>query len=124
MKVLVCGGRDYDDRDAVERALDPLLMGQRDLLITGGARGADWLAQQWADRRGVPCAVFPAAWQRFGVAAGPKRNHWMLWHMTPNLAIAFPGGHGTVDMVKRATLAGIEVRNLTDGSGPVPREEV
>jgi len=28
MKVLVCGGRDYDDRDAVERALDPLLMGQ------------------------------------------------------------------------------------------------
>lgn len=42
MKVIVCGGRDYQDRDAVWAALDKA-HAQRPLsmVIHGGARGAD-----------------------------------------------------------------------------------
>jgi hypothetical protein len=51
-KVLVCGGRDFDDRVAVYAELDRL---HADLsfaaVIAGGARGADTLAVEWATNR-------------------------------------------------------------------------
>lgn len=34
----------------------------------------------------------------------------------PDLVIAFPGGRGTADMVRRARAAGIEVREIKEGS--------
>ena len=47
MRVLVTGGRDYADRKAVARALDPFIA--PDLtIIHGGANGVDALASAWA----------------------------------------------------------------------------
>lgn len=113
-KVLVCGGRDYADEATVWSALDEVY--ERTpvgLLAQGGAEGADRLAFAWAMTRGVPCATFEAAWATYGRSAGPRRNQWMLEIVAPDLVVAFPGGAGTEDTVRRARAAGVEVRRIS-----------
>lgn len=118
MRVLVCGGRDFSDRNAVALALkgykpEPICTGVSDaIIIVGGAPGADTLAEEWADCFGVRKRVFLANWKAHGKAAGPIRNQRMIDEGRPDLVIAFPGGRGTADMVRRAREAGIEVREI------------
>lgn len=112
LRVLVCGGRDFAKRQFVYTVLDAMLEAHRDrglLVIHGGARGADRLAGDWACARGVPCMVFPAPWAGLGKQAGPARNGWMLAHGRPDVAVRFPGGRGTDDMVERCLRAGVQV---------------
>jgi hypothetical protein len=108
--VLVCGGRDYDDRERLFSILDIAHAANPiKLLVHGGASGADDLAGQWARHVGVHWKAYPAYWKEEGKAAGPKRNQRMLDEAQPHLVIAFPGGHGTADMVRRAEKIGIPV---------------
>lgn len=109
-RVLVCGGRDYHDHVRVSAVLDKLHDAQGiDVLIEGGARGADHCAASWADDRAVTRETYVADWEAFGTFAGPMRNRVMLEEGRPELVIAFPGGAGTRDMVRKARKAGVEV---------------
>jgi hypothetical protein len=121
MRVLVCGGRTFgydrsghitEDADHLFDALQELLelYGTSLSVIHGGARGADALAGMWADYTGVPCTVFPADWNRYGLAAGSKRNTQMLDEGRPDIVLACPGGPGTRNMIKQATNRKIPVR--------------
>lgn len=118
MKVLVCGGRNYRDyvslRDMVDR-FSPTW------IINGGARGADTLASQYADEKGIPCAVVRAPWSTHGPSAGPVRNRWML-DLEPDWVIAFPGGRGTADMIRAAREKKIPVTDLSPSALPDPQE--
>lgn len=110
MKVLVCGGRDYSDRERVFEVLDQLDASCHiGCVIQGGARGADALGDAWAEERQRASATFKAPWNALGKRAGPVRNGWMLEYGQPDLVVAFPGGSGTANMVSRAKAAGIEV---------------
>jgi len=109
-RLLVCGGRDLSDPDLVYQALD--MVHERKpiaLVIHGGARGADTLAGEWAALRRIPVCVFPANWEHDGKGAGPIRNAAMLAHGMPSAVVAFPGGNGTADMVRRCLEAGLPV---------------
>lgn len=109
-RALVCGGRDYDDRDQLFRILDAAHVANPIVcLIHGAARGADSLAADWALDRDVLCNAYPADWDRDGKAAGPIRNQRMLDEGKPHIVIAFPGGRGTADMIRRAEKADIPV---------------
>lgn len=109
MRVLVCGGRDYADSEAVNAALSRL-HAKRGItaIIHGDAKGADALARQWAEANGIPHLPFPANWN-IGKRAGPIRNQRMLDEGKPDGVVAFPGGAGTADMVRRAKLTGLTV---------------
>jgi len=109
-RVLVTGGRDYDNALDVERALNMVYARHgAPIVIHGGASGADTLAAKWAERLGVPQRVHLADWRRHGRKAGPLRNQQMLDDEKPQLVLAFPGGRGTADMVRRARAAGVPV---------------
>lgn len=126
MKVLVCGGRDYRDWGHVERVLNDLRAQGMTEICQGGAAGADALAISWAIRKGVPCKTYHANWSRYGKAAGPKRNEQMLREFNPDMIVAFPGGNGTQDMVRRATDAGKHVFRAVRATaklGPLPGEK-
>lgn len=114
MRVLVCGGRDYSDLDRVYQVLDGIhYRTPISCIIEGGAKGADYLAARWSAMRNLPDhARFPADWTVHGKAAGPRRNQRMVDEGKPDLVVAFPGGTGTADMVRRAKAAGIEVREV------------
>jgi hypothetical protein len=113
-RVLVCGGRDYNDKDRIFAVLDAYHdKAGIDVLIDGGARGADQWASAWAGRRGVGTQTYEADWENHGSFAGPMRNTRMLYEGKPDLVIAFPGGRGTADMVKKARRAGVQVVEIT-----------
>ena len=105
-RVLVCGGRDFTEWVKVWFQLKDL---PRDTVIVhGGARGADSLAEKEASGLGLTTEVYEADWENDGRAAGPIRNQRML-DTGIDLVIAFAGGNGTADMVRRARKAGVEV---------------
>ena len=110
MRVLVCGGRDYNDADKMARILDDMhAVTPFDSLIYGMARGADDLAKMWATARGIKRLGFPANWEGHGRSAGPIRNKEMIDRGKPDLVIAFPGGRGTQNMIKQARTANVSV---------------
>lgn len=126
-RVLVCGGRDYNDADRIKMVLDHYRTesGGFAVVIHGCASGVDSLAGLWAETRGIPEEKYPAAWtdlktqpvvtryRRDGTAynalAGHIRNTRMLVEGKPTVVIAFPGGSGTADMVRRAHMAKVPV---------------
>jgi hypothetical protein len=113
MRVLVTGGRDFSDCLLLYRVLDGLHMDRTiTTIIHGGAPGADSEAGEWAMCHYVPEKIHPADWLRYGRSAGPIRNQEMLAEL-PDLVVAFPGGRGTEDMVRRAKQAGLEVIEVT-----------
>jgi hypothetical protein len=116
MRVLVCGGRQFDDVSFARAILDRLHAEHRfQVLIEGDARGADRIAGDWADLRGVEHVKFPADWEKLGRKAGPIRNEQMLREGKPDLVIALPGGRGTANMVRIAREAGVRVIEITSG---------
>ena len=106
--VLVCGGRDYKDSKHVDEVLSGMLAHYGELIIVhGNAGGADSEAAYWAQLNDQHKVGMPAIWRRHNRAAGPIRNSMML-KLRPDICVAFPGGAGTADMVKKARTAGVE----------------
>lgn len=107
MRVLVCGGRDYNDIENINAALD-MLPTKPSIIIQGGARGADNWAAIWALHRGIHVAEVKALWESYGKSAGFKRNNAMLL-LNPDYCVAFPGGNGTKMMVELCQFNGVTV---------------
>jgi predicted Rossmann-fold nucleotide-binding protein len=113
MKILVCGGRDFNDKERLDGYLQSVIDEQNEkvAIIQGGARGADALAKAFAVRHGIPCIEILPNWVFYGKRAGHLRNYYMLEYCEPNFIIAFPGGAGTANMIKQASEDfGLEVR--------------
>jgi hypothetical protein len=114
MKVIVCGGRDYQDFDRISKCLDLLHKKHGiTLLIEGGANGADAHGAIWATNNCIPRCTFHANWQQLGAKAGPVRNSEMIKFGKPDCVVAFPGGSGTKNMVSKARKFGAKVWELT-----------
>ena len=109
-RVLVCGGRNYVDEYMVDLAIWSLDSSNL-TIIHGGARGADSLAGQIAEAKGIPVEVHHADWETHGKAAGFIRNQKML-DSGVHMVLAFPGGAGTEDMKRRAKDAGVLVLEI------------
>lgn len=110
MRLLVCGGRSYSNMLNVMATLDDYHKHFKiDVLIQGGAKGADALAKLWAQNNGIPTITMDANWDFYAKKAGSTRNGWMIEHARPDEVIAFPGGPGTVDMCRQAEQNNIKV---------------
>jgi hypothetical protein len=120
MRLLVCGGRDFDDFEVVNEELTWLAGSHAiDVIIHGGARGADTLAGEWAKLCRIPIEVYRPEWSRDGRAAGIIRNRRMLVEGKPDMVLAFPGGRGTADMIGQARAAGITVKEVQCERAPI-----
>lgn len=88
MRVLICGDRNWTDKELIRGVLKELKP-KPSIVICGGARGADTLAKEVALELGFRVQEFPANWEQYGKAAGPIRNKQMLQEGQPTLVIAF-----------------------------------
>jgi hypothetical protein len=111
MRVLVTGGRSFDDAEMLDQALDALHR-ERPItcIIHGMAQGADTLADKWADWHSIEVFAIRPDWKRYGKSAGPIRNGELLKQGKPDLVAAFPGGRGTRDMMQQADRAGVPIK--------------
>jgi|SRR5882672_6541779 len=104
MKLCISGSRDYPDEQQVVafvRALPADTM-----LLVGGARGVDTIAERTGRQRGLPVTVISANWSRYGTRAGILRNADMLALVDGVVAFHFGASPGTRDMITRARRAG------------------
>ena len=112
MRVLICGDRDWTDKESIRSNLSSLQ--DVEVVIEGEARGADSLGREVAEELDIPVIKFPAQWDRFGKAAGYLRNTHMLRYGQPDIVLAFHDNleesKGTKDMVLQAQKAGVPVR--------------
>lgn len=110
MRLLICGGRHYDDADTIRRELDaahgiePLTV-----LIHGGLAGIGTAAEAWAREHNVHVVRYPPNWTLLGNKAEAHRNAFMLTDSRPGMIIAFPGGRDTAELVRMARAAGLPV---------------
>jgi hypothetical protein len=110
MKLLVCGSRSFDDYDFLAKTLDHLtskLDKKKILVIHGGARGADNLAEKWCFERRIMQSIHHPEWKK-GKQAGIVRNAEMIAMMEgKGCVVAFwsgtsPGTKSTIEMAKKA----------------------
>lgn len=115
-QILICGDRNWTDKDTIRRLLTAVKNNFPDDKITvihGACRGADQLGGEVAKEFGFEVLEFPANWAEYGKAAGPIRNQQMIDEGQPTRAFAFHDdfnhSRGTKDMVKRLRNAKIPV---------------
>lgn len=75
MKLAVVGSRSFNNYDLLKTKLDALHIKRPiSLIISGGAQGADSLAERWAKENGIESKIFLPDWNQYGKSAGYKRN--------------------------------------------------
>lgn len=134
LRIAVTGGRDFDSWHLVVHTLRQ--MPEDAILVHGAASGADSQCAEWWDMQGRVCEPHPADWTApcrptckdghrrtrpdgsdYCPAEGPYRNQRMV-DSGLDLLIAFPGGRGTADMVRRCQEAGVRVLDPLRGEVP------
>jgi len=76
MKIGVIGSRDYQYWELVLEFMDRLPTDT--ILVSGGARGVDTLAEVRANENGLQKLIYRANWQKQGRAAGFVRNEYII----------------------------------------------
>ncbi|SRR5258706_6413476 len=114
MKVIVCGDRNWTNQGLIDRVLEGIALEFPNLVIVEGcARGADTMAESWANWYEVPIEHHPAEWKVYGNSAGSRRNKEML-AAGAELVVAFhrdiDKSKGTRNMVQQARAAQIPIR--------------
>ena len=99
MQLIIAGSRTFTDYQLLCQTL-ALERSRITQVLTGGARGADQLGFRWALQHHIRSRCFAAAWERFGKAAGVRRNHQMAQAGDVLLAVWDGQSPGTAHLVQ------------------------
>lgn len=120
LRVIIAGSRDFNDYSLLKDSATKIIFSktiQSSLIkiISGGARGADKLGEQFANEIGLEIVRFPADWNGLGKRAGYVRNAEMAKFAVADgntgILIAFWDGvsKGTKHMIDLAERYGLKV---------------
>ncbi len=80
MKLFIAGSRSITSFD-----LSPHIPAEVDLIITGGAKGVDTLAEEYAREHGIPTVTVKPVYEKYGRAAPVVRDQEMVDMAAPTL---------------------------------------
>jgi len=104
IKLIIAGGRDFHDKVLLKASIDNLLELGNDQdvysIVSGMAAGADRLGVEFARKYGVTLYEFPADWDKYGKAAGYRRNADMAVFSDQLLAFWDGKSRGTKHMIE------------------------
>lgn len=86
MNVGIVGSRGFNNYDEFCNYMSRIPIDPK-AIISGGAKGADTLAEQYAKENDLDLIVFKPDWEKYGKSAGFKRNRTIVNHS--DLIIAF-----------------------------------
>jgi hypothetical protein len=118
-RVVVAGGREFSQFDLMCKKLDHALQRRKlthnIVIVSGKARGADYLGERYAKLRGYKVEEYPADWDLHGKSAGYKRN--ALMAQVADAVVAFWDGEskGTQHMINLAKKSGCIVKVFVYG---------
>lgn len=115
VRLIIAGGRDFRDEALLFETVNELSVqahrsGHMLTIVSGTARGADQLGEEWARQAGVRVTKFPADWKLLGRRAGHIRNRRMAENA--DMLVAFWDGKsaGTRNMIETAKELGLRVK--------------
>lgn len=112
MKVIIAGGRDFDNFRLLSTKVNSILCEiTSDIeIVCGCAKGADDLGRKYAKNLGYKIKEFPADWDAHGKFAGVKRNREMAEYADALIAFWDGKSKGTKNMIEEAKKRGLKVR--------------
>ena len=111
IKVIIAGGRDFNNYEELSLFCDKILANQKDVeIVSGTANGADKLGERYARERGYAIKQFPADWDGLGKRAGHVRNAQMAEYADALIAFWDSKSKGTQSMIGLANAAKLKVR--------------
>jgi len=111
MKVIIAGGRNFNDYDSLKNKLDTILSNQKEVtIVSGTARGADRLGERYAEENHHKVEKYPAMWDIYGKSAGYKRNEEMA-KIADSCVVFWDGkSRGTKHMIDLAKKFNLKLR--------------
>ncbi len=105
-RLAVVGSRDFPYRWMVYEYLSHQRLGYKaaDRVVSGGAKGVDSWAADWALESGVETTVFLPDWEKYGKSAGYRRNVDIINEATRVVAFQYNNSKGTqhsIDLAKK-----------------------
>lgn len=104
MNIAIVGGRDFNDYDLLKKTLNKFIENKSFLnaIVSGGAPGADKLAEKYAAELQVDMIVYKPDHKKHGRLAALHRNTEII--ETSDIVFAFWNGksRGTLDSITKA----------------------
>ncbi len=108
MSTIIAGSRSCTDMQVLRNAIKNCGW-LPDVVLSGGARGADKLGEQWATENNIPIEKYLADWDKYGKAAGYIRNAKMVENANSLIALWDGASKGTKHMIDIAMKKGLRV---------------
>ena len=113
-RVIIAGSRGFDDYAVLQTVCDNFLSPKKQthniVIVSGTAKGADSLGEQYARERGYTVERFPANWNTLGKRAGYVRNRQMADNADALIAFWDGESPGTKNMIEIARERNLAVR--------------
>lgn len=114
MRLIIAGGRDFDDYSLLCDEVTQFIGDEKDVtIISGLARGADTLGCRFAYEMNYPLEGFAAEWHRYGRSAGIRRNKYMAKQADSLIAFWDGRSPGTMHMIDFAHEKGLKVKVIS-----------
>lgn len=114
VKVGIVGYRKFTNKDLFDKTIKEFeeKYDKITTVISGGAEGADTLAEEFADENELEKIIHPAKWYVNGYldrSAGPKRNTLIINDSDYLIAFVSKYSKGTFDSINKAKQKGINI---------------
>jgi len=105
MNIGIVGGRDFENYDLLKEKLYDFIDIRAvnvDTIVSGGAKGADSLAEKFAEDIGVQVMIFRPEYEKYGRRAPLERNTLIIKHSDVVFAFWDGKSRGTLDSITKA----------------------
>lgn len=106
MKLAIVGSRNFTDYNMMCKFIESKFdISDIDAIVSGGAKGADKLAERFAANHNLLLLVKEADWKHYGRAAGPMRNKQIIGEADAVVAFPSHSSKGTLNSMNLARKA-------------------
>ena len=109
MNIAIVGGRDFSDYELLKTKLTEFIRENNESehsIVSGGAKGADALAEKFASETNLEIIVFKPDYKRYGRGATIVRNTQIIENADVVFAFWDGKSKGTFDSIKKAEKSG------------------
>lgn len=125
MKLAISGSRNYQDYATLKKVIQQLVP-QATMIISGGAKGADRLAEQYARENNLELKIIRPQYDRYPFKAAPMIRNADIVNAADKVICFYhqTKTNGTADTAKKAVKAGKLLAEVLDDKVSLAKEDL